>query len=62
MGVVGRQTEMATMTDAVQRVAEGDGREVLLISGEAGLGKTTLVAEAARAAFDSWGLRALRPL
>ena len=30
----------------------GEGREVLLISGEAGLGKTTLVAEAARAAFD----------
>ena len=41
------------MTDATKRVAGGEGREVLLISGEAGLGKTTLVAEAARAAFDS---------
>ena len=38
--------------DAFKRVAAGDGREVFLVSGEAGLGKTTLVAEAARAAFD----------
>ena len=30
----------------------GGGREILLVSGEAGLGKTTLVAEAARSAFD----------
>ena len=51
-GVVGRNAEMQTMTDAIKRVAGGEGREVLLISGEAGLGKTTLVAEAARAAFD----------
>ena len=40
------------MSDAFKRVAAGEGREVLLVSGEAGLGKTTLVAEAARAAFD----------
>ena len=51
-GVVGRSAEMATMSDAVKRVAGGEGREVLLVSGEAGLGKTTLVAETARAAFD----------
>jgi class 3 adenylate cyclase len=51
-GVVGRSAEMRTMTDATKRVSGGEGREVLLISGEAGLGKTTLVAEAARAAFD----------
>ena len=44
---------MQTMTNATKRVAEGEGREVLLVSGEAGLGKTTLVAEAARAAFDT---------
>jgi tetratricopeptide (TPR) repeat protein len=44
---------MQVLTDATKRVAAGEGREVLLISGEAGLGKTTLVAEAARAAFDS---------
>jgi tetratricopeptide (TPR) repeat protein len=40
------------LTDAAKRVSEGEGREVLLISGEAGLGKTTLVAEVARAEFD----------
>jgi class 3 adenylate cyclase/tetratricopeptide (TPR) repeat protein len=53
VGVVGREAEMASMLDAFKRVAGGEGREVLLISGEAGLGKTTLVAETARAAFDA---------
>jgi class 3 adenylate cyclase len=52
-GVVGRNAEMQTMIDATKRVAGGEGREVLLVSGEAGQGKTTLVAEAARAAFDN---------
>ena len=40
------------MADAFKRVAAGEGREMLLVSGEAGLGKTTLVAETARTAFD----------
>jgi class 3 adenylate cyclase/tetratricopeptide (TPR) repeat protein len=53
VGVVGREPEMATITDATRRVAGGKGREILLVSGEAGLGKTTLVAEAARSAFDA---------
>ena len=53
VGVVGRETEMQAMTDATKRVSAGEGREVLLVSGEAGLGKTTLVAEAARSAFDN---------
>jgi class 3 adenylate cyclase/tetratricopeptide (TPR) repeat protein len=52
-GVVGREAETATMTDAFKRVAGGEGREVFLISGEAGQGKTTLAAETARAAFDT---------
>jgi class 3 adenylate cyclase len=52
-GVVGREAEMKEIIDAATRVAAGEGREVLLISGEAGLGKTTLVAEAARSAFDA---------
>jgi class 3 adenylate cyclase len=52
LGVVGRGTEVGLMMDATKRVASGEGREVLLVSGEAGLGKTTLVAEAARSAFD----------
>ncbi len=53
VGVVGREVETATITDAYKRVAGGEGREVLLVAGEAGLGKTTLVGEAARAAFDA---------
>jgi class 3 adenylate cyclase len=53
VGVVGREAEMQVMTDATKRVAGGEGREVLLVSGEAGLGKTTLVAEVARSAFDT---------
>jgi class 3 adenylate cyclase len=52
VGVVGRETEVGLMKDATKRVATGEGREVFLVSGEAGLGKTTLVAEAARSAFD----------
>ena len=50
-GVVGRRTEISTIAAARRRVAGGGGCETLLISGEAGLGKTTLAAEAARAAF-----------
>ena len=50
-GVVGRQAEIAAIAAARGRVAGGEGCETLLISGEAGLGKTTLAAEAARAAF-----------
>ena len=41
------------MSDAFKRVVAGEGHEMFLVSGEAGLGKTTLVAETARAAFDS---------
>jgi len=52
VGVVGRESELAMVADAAKRAASGEGREVLLVSGEAGLGKTALVAEAARAAFD----------
>ena len=51
-GVVGRETDLASINDAFKRVSEGQGREVILISGEAGLGKTTLAAEAARSALD----------
>ena len=52
VGVVGREADLQLLTNAAKRVSAGESREVLLISGEAGLGKTTLVAEAARAAFD----------
>ena len=53
VGVVGRETEATAIADAVKRVAAGEGREILLVSGEAGLGKTTLAAEVARSAFDN---------
>ncbi len=53
VGVVGRDTEVAAITDAVKEVGAGGGHQILLVSGEAGLGKTTVVAEAARSAFDA---------
>lgn len=49
-GVVGREVEAALLADALKRVATGEGREVVLVSGDAGQGKTTLVADAARKA------------
>ena len=52
VGVVGREAELTVVLDAFKRVAAGGGREVLLVTGEAGLGKTTLLAEAARVVFD----------
>ncbi len=51
-GVLARETELSLLSDAIKRVEGGDGRELMLISGEAGQGKTTLMAEAARRAFD----------
>jgi class 3 adenylate cyclase/tetratricopeptide (TPR) repeat protein len=53
VGFIGRETEMMAITDAIKRVTGGEGREVVLVSGEAGLGKTTLMAEAAQGAFDN---------
>ena len=51
VGVVGREIETQAIADAHKRVSGDQVREVLLISGEAGIGKTALVAEAARAAL-----------
>ena len=53
VGLVGRDAEIQSITEAMKRVGGGAGREVVLISGEAGLGKTTLVAEASRSAFEA---------
>jgi class 3 adenylate cyclase len=50
VGVVGRDVELAAIAATAKRVAAGEGRAVLLVSGEPGLGKTTLVAEAVRSA------------
>ena len=59
-GVVGRGTELALLGSAVKKVAAGEGSEVVLVSGEPGQGKTTLVAEAAPGAHEDgmivlWG-------
>jgi DNA-binding SARP family transcriptional activator len=51
-GLIGRDSEMAALTDALKRVSAGYGREVVLITGEPGQGKTTLVSEIARRAHD----------
>ena len=53
IGVIGRATEAVVLADAFKRVAAAEGREIVLISGEAGIGKTTLVTQAARAAFEA---------
>ncbi len=52
-GIVGREAELATIAEVANRVTGGEGREIILVAGEAGLGKTTLVAEAARTAFNA---------
>jgi class 3 adenylate cyclase/tetratricopeptide (TPR) repeat protein len=53
IGVIGRDSELATLADAFKRVTVGEGREVVLISGEPGIGKTTLATEAARTDFGN---------
>src|SRR5271156_2461111 len=59
-GVVGRGTELALFGAAIKKVVAGEGSEVVLVSGEPGQGKSTLVAEAARSAHEDgmivlWG-------
>jgi class 3 adenylate cyclase len=53
IGIVGRDTESTVLADAFKRVAGGSGREVVLVAGEPGIGKTTLGAQLAREAFAS---------
>ncbi len=53
IGVIGRDSELALLADAFKRVSVGDGREIVLISGEPGIGKTTLATRAARSAFEA---------
>jgi hypothetical protein len=53
IGVIGRDTETALLTDAFKRVTAGEGRQLVLISGEAGIGKTTLATKLAWAGIES---------
>lgn len=48
---VGRDSELRRIEEVWTRVAAGTTREFVLVSGEAGLGKTTLAAHAARRAY-----------
>ena len=41
-GVIGRAVEATTIAEALKRIVAGARREILLVSGEAGQGKTTL--------------------
>jgi len=52
-GVVAREAEVAELIDTFKGVVAGEGRAVSLVSGESGVGKTTLVAEVARRAADA---------
>ncbi len=56
MGLIGRADELRAIADVRKRVVSDGGREIVLVAGEAGLGKTTLAAAAARAAFDEGSL------
>jgi class 3 adenylate cyclase len=51
-GVVGRSAELRSIAAAAQRAADTARRQIVLTAGEAGFGKTTLVAAAARAEFE----------
>ena len=48
----GRTTELATLLESVTQEQTSSSPRVLLVTGEAGLGKTTLAAHVARSAFD----------
>ena len=50
--VVGRDSQNDLLTRTYKRVAAGGGREVVLVSGEPGVGKTTVVAALARRAHQ----------
>ena len=52
VGVIGRENELALLDTDAKRVAAGEGRELILLTGEPGQGKTTLVSEFARHADD----------
>ena len=54
----GREAELERLAEAFERVAT-DGRQAVLLGGEAGMGKTALVAAAARQAHAGGGARVL---
>jgi class 3 adenylate cyclase len=55
-GIVGRGAEIETIACSFESVASGNACEAVLVAGEAGQGKTTLVASMARTAFNDGAL------
>ncbi|HET6811648.1 MAG TPA: AAA family ATPase [Acidimicrobiales bacterium] len=53
VGLIGRSEELDRLETSVKRVVAGDGREVVLVAGEPGQGKSTLVADVARRAHEA---------
>jgi class 3 adenylate cyclase/tetratricopeptide (TPR) repeat protein len=51
-GAVGRDAERAQLSDACKATANDEGRRLVLVVGEAGIGKTTIAALATRDAYD----------
>jgi class 3 adenylate cyclase/tetratricopeptide (TPR) repeat protein len=51
-GFVGHELDKARLLAAYKAVSMSEGRRVLLLSGDAGIGKTTLASEVARTAHD----------
>jgi DNA-binding SARP family transcriptional activator len=54
-GLIGRESEKEALDDALKRVSAGHGREVVLITGEPGIGKSALAADLAQRAFEQGG-------
>lgn len=52
-GLVGRADERGELLSAFKAVSAGEGRRLVVVAGEAGLGKTTLVSDVAREAFEA---------
>jgi class 3 adenylate cyclase len=56
LGVVGRWAELEKISALLAAVREGSAHHALLVAGEPGLGKTTLLAEGSRRAHDDGAL------
>jgi DNA-binding SARP family transcriptional activator/tetratricopeptide (TPR) repeat protein len=51
-GLIGRESEKDALTNALKRVSAAHGREVVLITGEPGIGKSALATDLAQTAFE----------
>jgi DNA-binding SARP family transcriptional activator len=51
-GLIGRDSEKDALIDALKHASAGNGREVVMIAGEPGIGKSALAAELAQDAYE----------